>query len=250
MEIVAVTHSGIGTEEFLALVKPWIATAKAPRFDRPYPDLVYQPMLEVMKYLREKGYKTYIVTGGGQEFVRVYSEQVYGVPPEQVVGSSIVNTPAARPRGMATLRNQNSFFPSPVLLVESSTAGTRITIRNSTPTAARAILQSVGNIRPIRKKKNDLIRKAIWSCMTRVVCVALNSSPRAPRNKRGTIEEALPIKSDATSTAMAPFPTDSGASAGIIFAYRHDRPVSTGTASERKTVETDTKTAKVTGRSS
>jgi phosphoglycolate phosphatase-like HAD superfamily hydrolase len=92
MEIVAVTHSGMGTEEFLSLVKPWIATAKAPRFDRPYTDLIYQPMLEVMKHLREKGFKTYIVTGGGQEFVRVYSEQVYGVPPEQVVGSSIVTT--------------------------------------------------------------------------------------------------------------------------------------------------------------
>jgi phosphoglycolate phosphatase-like HAD superfamily hydrolase len=92
MEIVAVTHSGMSTEEFVALVKPWITTAKAPRFDRPYTDLVYQPMLEVMKYLREKGYKTYIVTGGGQEFVRVYSEEVYGVPPEQVVGSSIVTT--------------------------------------------------------------------------------------------------------------------------------------------------------------
>lgn len=92
MEIVAVTHAGMSTEEFVALVKPWIATAKAPRFDRPYTDLIYQPMLEAMKYLREKGYKTYIVTGGGQEFVRVYSEQVYGVPPEQVVGSSIVTT--------------------------------------------------------------------------------------------------------------------------------------------------------------
>jgi phosphoglycolate phosphatase-like HAD superfamily hydrolase len=92
MEIVAVTHAGMGTDDFLALVKPWIATAKAPRFDRPYTDLAYQPMLEVLKYLREKGFKTYIVTGGGQEFVRVYSEQVYGVPPEQVVGSSIVTT--------------------------------------------------------------------------------------------------------------------------------------------------------------
>jgi phosphoglycolate phosphatase-like HAD superfamily hydrolase len=90
MEIVAVTHAGMGTEEFLALVKPWIATAKAPRFDRPYTDLIFQPMLEVMQHLREKGFKTYIVTGGGQEFVRTYSEQLYGVPPEQVVGSSIV----------------------------------------------------------------------------------------------------------------------------------------------------------------
>ena len=92
MEIVAVTHAGMSTEDFQALVKAWITTAKAPRFDRLYTDLAYQPMLEVMKYLREKGFKTYIVTGGGQEFVRVYSEQVYGVPPEQVVGSSIVTT--------------------------------------------------------------------------------------------------------------------------------------------------------------
>jgi len=90
MEIVAATHAGMSTEEFHTLVKQWLATAKAPRFNRPYTDLIYQPMLEVMKYLREKGFKTYIVTGGGQEFVRVYSEQVYGVPPEQVVGSSIV----------------------------------------------------------------------------------------------------------------------------------------------------------------
>jgi phosphoglycolate phosphatase-like HAD superfamily hydrolase len=90
LEIVAMTHAGMGIEEFLALVRPWITTAKAPRFDRLYTDLVYQPMLEVMKYLREKDYRTYIVTGGGQEFVRVYSEPTYGVPPEQVVGSSIV----------------------------------------------------------------------------------------------------------------------------------------------------------------
>jgi phosphoserine phosphatase len=90
MEIIAATHAGMSTEEFQALVKDWLAKAKAPRFDRPYTDLVYEPMLEVMKYLREKGFRTYIVTGGGQEFVRVYSERVYGVPPEQVVGSSIV----------------------------------------------------------------------------------------------------------------------------------------------------------------
>src|SRR5271154_5293655 len=90
LQIVAVTHAGMSTEVFQGLVKDWIATAKAPRFDRPYTDLVYQPMLEVMQYLRANGFRTYIVTGGGQEFVRVYSERVYGVPPEQVVGSSIV----------------------------------------------------------------------------------------------------------------------------------------------------------------
>jgi hypothetical protein len=92
MEIVAVTHSGMSTEAFEELVRDWLATAKAPRFNRPYTDLIYQPMLEVMQYLRANGFRTYIVTGGGQEFVRVYSERVYGVPPEQVVGSSIVTT--------------------------------------------------------------------------------------------------------------------------------------------------------------
>jgi phosphoglycolate phosphatase-like HAD superfamily hydrolase len=92
LEIVAVTHAGMSTEAFHDLVTQWIATAKDPRFHRPYTDLVYQPMLEVMRYLREKGFRTYIVTGGGQEFVRVYSERIYGIPPEQVVGSSIVTT--------------------------------------------------------------------------------------------------------------------------------------------------------------
>ena len=92
LEIVAVTHTGMSNEAFAGLVTDWLAKAKAPRFDRPYTDLVYQPMLEVMQYLRANGFRTYIVTGGGQEFVRAYSEKVYGVPPEQVVGSSIVTT--------------------------------------------------------------------------------------------------------------------------------------------------------------
>jgi hypothetical protein len=87
--IIAATHSGMTTEAFLQIVKEWQKTAQAPRFHRPYTDLVYQPMLEAMNYLRANGFKTYIVTGGGQEFVRVYSNGVYGVPPEQVVGSSI-----------------------------------------------------------------------------------------------------------------------------------------------------------------
>ena len=69
-------------------MKDWLATAKHPRWNRLYTELTYQPMLEVMKYLRANGYKTYIVTGGGQDFVRVYSEQVYGIPPEQVVGTA------------------------------------------------------------------------------------------------------------------------------------------------------------------
>ena len=68
-------------------MKKWLATAKHPRWKRPYTELTYQPMLEVLKYFRANGYKTYIVTGGGQDFVRVYAEQVYGIPPEQVVGT-------------------------------------------------------------------------------------------------------------------------------------------------------------------
>lgn len=110
LEIVAVTHAGMSTEEFQTLVKEWITTAKAPRFNRLYTDLVYQPMLEVMRYLRENGFRTYIVTGGGQEFVRVYSEQVYGVPPEQVVGSSIMTTYQNESNKPVLMREPKPFF--------------------------------------------------------------------------------------------------------------------------------------------
>ncbi len=87
-KILVATLTGMPVEQFVAEVKAWLATARHPRWDRPYTELVFQPMLEVMKYLRANGYKTYIVTGGGQDFVRVYSEQVYGIPPEQVVGTA------------------------------------------------------------------------------------------------------------------------------------------------------------------
>jgi hypothetical protein len=76
------------TDEFRATVADWLATARHPRFERPYTDLVYQPMLELLAYLRERGFKTFIVSGGGVEFIRVFAERVYGIPPEQVVGSS------------------------------------------------------------------------------------------------------------------------------------------------------------------
>lgn len=88
-KIVLVTLSGITTDEFEAEVRKWLATAKDPRWKRPYTELVYQPMQEVMVYLRANGFKTYIVTGFGQDFVRLYSQQVYGIPPEQVVGSAL-----------------------------------------------------------------------------------------------------------------------------------------------------------------
>ena len=87
-KILAATLTGMSVEEFNAEVKKWLATAKDPRWKRPYTELTYQPMQEVLRYLRANGYKTYIVTGGGQDFVRVYAEQVYGIPPEQVVGSA------------------------------------------------------------------------------------------------------------------------------------------------------------------
>src|SRR6266487_5402309 len=90
MQIMAVSHSGMSTEEFARIVAQWFATARHPRFNRPYTDLVYQPMLELLAYLRANGFKTFIVSGGGIEFVRTFSEKIYGIPPDQVVGSSIV----------------------------------------------------------------------------------------------------------------------------------------------------------------
>jgi phosphoglycolate phosphatase-like HAD superfamily hydrolase len=88
LEIVAATHAGMTTDEFEKVVRDWITTAKHPRSGRLYSEMVYQPMLEVLSYLRSNGFKTFIVSGGGIDFVRVFSERVYGIPPEQVVGSS------------------------------------------------------------------------------------------------------------------------------------------------------------------
>jgi len=89
MEIVMTTHAGMTTGEFEKIVKDWLATAKHPRFNRPFTNLVYKPMLELLTYLRKNGFKTYIVSGGGVEFMRPWTEKVYGIPPEQVVGSSV-----------------------------------------------------------------------------------------------------------------------------------------------------------------
>jgi hypothetical protein len=88
LKILAATLTGMTVDEFNAEAKKWLATAKHPRFKQLYTDLTYQPMLEVMRLFRANGYKTYFVTGGGQDFVRIYSEQVYSIPPEQVVGSA------------------------------------------------------------------------------------------------------------------------------------------------------------------
>jgi phosphoserine phosphatase len=86
-EVIAATHAGMTTDEFAQTVKDWVAQAKHPKLQRAYTDLVYQPMLELLTYLRANGFKTFIVSGGGVEFMRVFAEQVYGIPPEQVVGS-------------------------------------------------------------------------------------------------------------------------------------------------------------------
>jgi len=88
-EIMMSTHAGITTEEFERIVKNWIATARHRKNGRLYTEMVYQPMIELLAYLRASGFKTYVVSGGGIEFMRPWSERVYGIPPEQVVGSSI-----------------------------------------------------------------------------------------------------------------------------------------------------------------
>ena len=89
VELIMATHAGMTTEEFQKIVTDWLATARDPRFKRPYTELSYQPMIELLAYLRANGFKTFIVSGGGVEFMRPWTERVYGVPPEQVVGSSI-----------------------------------------------------------------------------------------------------------------------------------------------------------------
>ena len=88
MQVMAATHAGMTTDDFSKAVRDWTASARHPRFNRPYTELVYQPMLELLAYLRANGFKTFVVSGGGVEFMRPWMEKVYGIPPEQVVGSS------------------------------------------------------------------------------------------------------------------------------------------------------------------
>jgi phosphoglycolate phosphatase-like HAD superfamily hydrolase len=90
LEVIMQTHAGMSTEQFLDISKQWLATAEHPRFKRRYDTLIYQPMLELLVHLRSQGYQTWIVSGGGVEFIRAFAEPVYGIPPQQVVGSSIV----------------------------------------------------------------------------------------------------------------------------------------------------------------
>jgi len=89
-QIMIATHAGMTTDEFAETVSGWVASARHPRFNRPYTDMVYQPMVELLAYLRSRGFKTYIVSGGEGDFMRVFAEKVYGIPPEQVIGSSML----------------------------------------------------------------------------------------------------------------------------------------------------------------
>lgn len=90
VKIIAATHTGMSTESFEQVADEWLTTERDERFGRPYSQLLYQPMLEVLHYLRAHGFETFIVSGGGQEFIRVYSDEAYGIPTSQVVGSSVV----------------------------------------------------------------------------------------------------------------------------------------------------------------
>jgi phosphoglycolate phosphatase-like HAD superfamily hydrolase len=104
LEIIGATHSGMTTDEFTKTVAEWAATAKHPKSGRLYTEMIYQPMLELLGYLRAQGFKTFIVSGGGIEFMRPWAEKVYGIPPEQVVGSSGETKFEMRPTGPVLIK--------------------------------------------------------------------------------------------------------------------------------------------------
>jgi phosphoglycolate phosphatase-like HAD superfamily hydrolase len=131
LSIIAATHAGLTTADFTKAVVDWITTARHPRFNRLYTDLVYQPMLELLSFLRANQFKTFIVSGGGIEFMRSWTERVYGIPPEQVVGSSGVTKYVLRPDGV------------PVLMKEA-----RIQFIDDGPGKAEGINQYIGR-RPV-----------------------------------------------------------------------------------------------------
>ena len=106
VEVIEAAHSGMTTEEFTRTVVDWLETARHPRFDRPYTDLVYQPMIELLALLRAHQFKTFIVSGGGIEFMRPWTERIYGIPPEQVVGTSSITRFELRPDGTPVLMKE------------------------------------------------------------------------------------------------------------------------------------------------
>lgn len=106
LALVTAAHSGMNTDDFAKSVADWLVTARHPRFERPYNELIYQPMVELLGYLRGSGFKTFIVSGGGVEFMRAWAEKAYGIPPEQVIGSSGVVTFEAGADGRPELRKE------------------------------------------------------------------------------------------------------------------------------------------------
>ena len=110
LELVMATHADMTTVQFEEAVRTWVLSARHPKTKVPYTAMVYQPMLEVLDYLRDNGFKTYIVSGGGIEFMRVFAEQVYGVPPEQVIGSSIKTEFEMRDDGPVLMRRPEIDF--------------------------------------------------------------------------------------------------------------------------------------------
>jgi phosphoserine phosphatase len=97
-------------DEFRKIVEDWVTSARHPRFKRPYTECIYQPMLEVLAHLRANGFKTYIVSGGGAEFIRAWAEKAYGIPPEQVIGSTVVTQFVMRPTGPVLMREPKMEF--------------------------------------------------------------------------------------------------------------------------------------------
>lgn len=110
LEIVAVTHSGMTTEEFELISSAWFKTSSHPRFKRSYSELIYKPMVELLEYLRTNGFKTYIVSGGGIDFMRPVTQQLYGIPPEQVVGTSVVTKYELRDGKPVLIKMPEIFF--------------------------------------------------------------------------------------------------------------------------------------------
>lgn len=110
MHVLALTHAGMTTDEFQATVEGWLASARHPRYGKPYDRVVYQPMQELLRYLRANDFKTFVVSGGGADFMRVWVERVYGIPPEQVVGSTAQTTFELRDSGPVLVKTAGHLF--------------------------------------------------------------------------------------------------------------------------------------------
>ncbi len=110
MQVLALTHAGMTVDEFRDAVEAWLGSAKHPRYGRPYDELTYQPMQELLRYLREMGFKNFIVSGGGADFMRVWVERVYGIPPERVVGSTAATTFELRDSGPVLTKTLDYLF--------------------------------------------------------------------------------------------------------------------------------------------